>query len=103
MAKFTKKRKYIIITLDLITNRNVTLQSQYYWLNLVMKSYDFEKISPRKKIHMPHNTYITELKGKIDVNKLIRDISSELLLDYGIKVKRLFGGVLDDYSLIIKK
>ncbi|HEY5122816.1 MAG TPA: hypothetical protein VIK14_03695 [Ignavibacteria bacterium] len=91
------KKVKIIFTLDL----NTKSRPNYYNLNKLMGELGFKKYSPRE-VDLPHNTYYGEFNENINIKELREDIW-DILNNLKLNPKRLFGGILSEWSLVSKK
>lgn len=90
-----RKKVKVIVTLDLDTR---TRRPNYYKLNKEMDSLGFRKFTPRD-VALPHNTYYGEFyDDDLDIRELRRGIWA-ILRNLSLSPRRLFGGILKEWSL----
>ncbi len=91
-----EKRKKVIVTLDL----DYKAKPSYGRLNELMTGLGFSKLSPKKGISLPHNTYYGIISDEI------ADFRTSLwqeLTDNHLHPKAVFGGELKDWAAKRKK
>jgi hypothetical protein len=85
------KRKKVMVTLDLDSKAN----PNYRRLNELMTDLGFSKLSPKKGISFPHNTYYGITTDKI---AHFRASLWQELKNNNLHPKALFGGELKDWA-----